>query len=61
MVFGLGTLRLAPETFWAMTPREIAAAMRAFRPAAAGDGAPSREWLRAMARRFPDGDTPHGR
>ena len=29
MQFGLGVLRLAPSQFWAMTPREIAAAMRA--------------------------------
>lgn len=26
--FGLGVLRLAPDAFWAMTPRELAAAMR---------------------------------
>lgn len=26
MAFGLGTLRLAPRAFWAMTPRELAAA-----------------------------------
>jgi uncharacterized phage protein (TIGR02216 family) len=26
MAFGLGVLRLAPDRFWAMTPREIAAA-----------------------------------
>ena len=29
MGFGLGTLRLAPEAFWRMTPRELAAAMEA--------------------------------
>jgi uncharacterized phage protein (TIGR02216 family) len=27
MSFGLGVLRLAPELFWRMTPRELAAAM----------------------------------
>ena len=27
MQFGLGVLRLAPGHFWAMTPRELAAAM----------------------------------
>ncbi len=26
MAFGLGTLRLSPEQFWAMTPRELEAA-----------------------------------
>ena len=29
MGFGLGTLRLAPDAFWQMTPRELAAAMQA--------------------------------
>jgi uncharacterized phage protein (TIGR02216 family) len=29
MGFGLGTLRLSPEAFWRMTPRELAAAMEA--------------------------------
>ena len=28
MTFGLGFLRLAPATFWSMTPRELAAASR---------------------------------
>jgi uncharacterized phage protein (TIGR02216 family) len=26
MAFGFGVLRLSPEAFWAMTPRELAAA-----------------------------------
>lgn len=30
MAFGLGRLRLPPEAFWRMTPRELAAAARAF-------------------------------
>jgi uncharacterized phage protein (TIGR02216 family) len=29
MGFGLGTLRLPPDAFWRMTPRELAAAMEA--------------------------------
>jgi uncharacterized phage protein (TIGR02216 family) len=29
MGFGLGTLRLSPDAFWRMTPRELAAAMDA--------------------------------
>lgn len=32
MTLGLGTLRLAPETFWRMTLPELAAAARALRP-----------------------------
>jgi uncharacterized phage protein (TIGR02216 family) len=27
MAFGLGRLRLSPDAFWAMTPRELAAAV----------------------------------
>lgn len=29
--FGLGVLRLAPKDFWAMTPRELAFAIKAVR------------------------------
>ncbi|KKB82735.1 hypothetical protein VW29_15675 [Devosia limi DSM 17137] len=53
MRFGFGVLRLAPAAFWALTPRELAAAFRAV----AGDrqGAPGRGELAAMMERFPDG------
>jgi uncharacterized phage protein (TIGR02216 family) len=53
MAFGLGVLRLAPDAFWAMTPRELAAAMRALLPADAA--APSRAGLSELMRRYPDG------
>ncbi len=33
MAFGLGRLGWPPDIFWAATPREIAAAMRAHRTA----------------------------
>jgi uncharacterized phage protein (TIGR02216 family) len=51
--FGLGILRLSPDAFWSMTPRELAAAIRARR----GDaGAPlDRHSLQALMQRFPDG------
>lgn len=56
MRFGLGTLRLAPRDFWAMTPRELAAAMgEAERP---GRDHPARAWLDAQLARHPDEDTP---
>jgi uncharacterized phage protein (TIGR02216 family) len=53
MAFGFGVLRLSPRDFWAMTPREMAAAMRAFgierrAPMTGGD-------LDKLMRRFPDG------
>lgn len=54
MAFGLGSLQLAPEQFWSMTPRELAAAARGF----AGLPHPceplSRVALADLAARFPD-------
>jgi uncharacterized phage protein (TIGR02216 family) len=49
---GLGVLRLSPEQFWRMTPREFAAALRGLY----GDhSAPlDRATLDALAARFPD-------
>ncbi len=52
MAFGLGVLRLAPDVFWRMTPREIAAAAGALAPAATSQ--PSRHALDALMQRFPD-------
>lgn len=54
MAFGLGRLRLAPDQFWAMTPREIAAAMAAIRPPRANP--PERGALAKLMARFPDND-----
>jgi len=52
MGFGLGVLRLAPRDFWAMTPRELTAAMEAILgPAALPLDRAGFEALRA---RFPD-------
>jgi len=53
MAAGLGLLGLAPAAFWAMTPRELAAALRG-RLGAGGSAPPSRTDLAAMMRRFPD-------
>ncbi|MBB5755289.1 rcc01693 family protein [Prosthecomicrobium pneumaticum] len=52
MAFGLGVLRLAPADFWAMTPRELAAAAEGLagrRPAPMGAAE-----LEALMRRYPD-------
>ncbi len=56
MAFGFGHLRLAPEVFWRMTPRELAAALRA----AAGPPRPrlDRAGLAALMARFPDAPAP---
>ncbi|HVV42909.1 MAG TPA: rcc01693 family protein [Nitrobacter sp.] len=52
MRFGFGVLRLAPDAFWRMTPRELAHAIHAVRgpavvPLARGD-------LDGLMTRFPD-------
>ena len=49
--FGLGVLKLSPEQFWRMTPRELAYAIGA----ATGRGAPlDRGGLDELMKRFPD-------
>ena len=49
--FGLGVLRLSPEQFWRMTPRELACALEA----AGGRGPPlDRAALADMMTRYPD-------
>jgi uncharacterized phage protein (TIGR02216 family) len=52
LAIGLGTLRLPPDQFWRMTPREFAAAVRGLY----GErSAPmERASLEALVRRFPD-------
>ncbi|MET0437396.1 MAG: rcc01693 family protein [Devosia sp.] len=53
MQFGLGVLKLPPEAFWKMSPRELAAAWGAV----VGDraGRLDRPGLEALMERFPDG------
>lgn len=52
MGFGLGVLRLAPDAFWRMTPRELAAAIAAVRGPVA---APlDRAGLDDLMQKFPD-------
>lgn len=58
MAAGLGTLRLAPQVFWSMTPRELDVALRG----ALGVAPPrpmSRADLTTMMTLYPDGDL-HG-
>jgi uncharacterized phage protein (TIGR02216 family) len=55
MTAGLGMLRLAPDDFWSMTPRELDAALRgafgvAMRPAM------TRSDLAALMTAFPDNE-----
>ncbi|MDE1567587.1 rcc01693 family protein [Aquabacter sediminis] len=51
MAAGLGLLRLSPDAFWRMTPRELAAAMAPFTPPAS---ALDRAGFEDLLRRFPD-------
>jgi len=53
MGFGFAVLRLPPEAFWRMTPKEISAAVAALAPPAAQ--APGRGELDRLMRRFHDG------
>jgi uncharacterized phage protein (TIGR02216 family) len=51
--FALGTLRLAPDAFWKMTPRELALAIEAV---SGCGGAPlDRAGFAALIKRYPDG------
>ncbi|SET83545.1 rcc01693 family protein [Oceanicella actignis] len=52
MRLGLGELRLAPEAFWSMTPRELEAAAAPWRRRFARPM--SREALERLRARFPD-------
>lgn len=52
MTAGLGLLRLAPDTFWKMTPRELERALAPLRGPVSGP--PGRADLDRLMRRFPD-------
>jgi uncharacterized phage protein (TIGR02216 family) len=55
LAVGLGVLRLPPEQFWRMTPRELAAALRGLY----GDAVPlDRAAFDVLRARFPDGRKP---
>jgi len=51
--FGLGVLKLSPDAFWRMTPRELAFAAEALLGPAARP--PGRAVLADLMMRFPDG------
>jgi uncharacterized phage protein (TIGR02216 family) len=54
MAFGLGVLRLPPDAFWAMTPRELALAAEGVCGRAAGEGPLTRSDFAALLAAFPD-------
>ena len=51
MAAGLGLLRLSPDAFWSMTPREFAAAVGSLVPLSAR---PTRRDLGTLMHQFPD-------
>ncbi|EAQ35645.1 hypothetical protein NB311A_12514 [Nitrobacter sp. Nb-311A] len=59
MGFGFGVLRLAPDVFWRMTPRELAQAIRAIRGPATAPLV--RAELDDLLARFPDAPGKGGR
>jgi len=52
MGFGFGILRLSPDAFWRLTPRELAAAIKVLSPPRAPPLA--RDTFDVLMRRFPD-------
>ncbi len=54
MQFGFGVMRLPPQHFWGLTPRELAAAFEAL-SGRSRVGAPDRETLATMMEKHPDG------
>ena len=54
MRLGLGLLRLPPDAFWAMTPRELEAAGTALFGHRSAPGRPARKDLLALMARYPD-------
>lgn len=58
MAVGLGVLRLPPSQFWAMTPRELEAALDGLDGLAGEPSSPppTRAALSDLMRRFPDRD-----
>jgi len=53
MAIGFGLLRLPPPTFWAMTPKELGAALTAI-VGPARQGPPSRGDLSRLMQAYPD-------
>ncbi len=54
MIAGLGHLGLAPRDFWAMTPRELDAALRGHFGLAPAAIPLTQTTLRSLMRAFPD-------
>jgi uncharacterized phage protein (TIGR02216 family) len=51
---GLGLLRLSPDVFWSMTPREFAAAIEGVSGTTSPISAPNRSIMDDLMSRYPD-------
>lgn len=58
MALGLGVLGLPPRVFWAMTPRELDAALRGRFGGTRQTGALSQHDLSSLMQQFPDCEAP---
>jgi uncharacterized phage protein (TIGR02216 family) len=54
MAVGLGVLGLPPAVFWAMSPKELEAALRGRTGGGTVEAPPSRAAFAVLADRFPD-------
>jgi uncharacterized phage protein (TIGR02216 family) len=54
MAMGLGLLRLTPRDFWAMTPRELDAALTGLLGPAHAETPTTRATLTDLMKRYPD-------
>jgi uncharacterized phage protein (TIGR02216 family) len=54
MEIGLGVLGLAPAVFWALTPRELQAALRGKSGMTGEAHAPTRSEFETLMRQYPD-------
>lgn len=61
MEAGLGVLGHAPDVFWRMTPRELAAAIAGRGGGRAREAPMGKGELVALMQQFPDGGDTHGR
>lgn len=60
MQFGFGVLRLGPTEFWALTPRELAAAIEAVEHKTRPGTSPERQSLAALMAAYPDKASTNG-
>jgi uncharacterized phage protein (TIGR02216 family) len=58
MQFGFGVMRLSSQSFWGLTPRELASAFEAL--SGRQGGTPDRASLEGLMQAYPDREARHG-